>query len=509
MAAALVTALTLLALLLHGYHPYAEDGGVYMPEIKRLVDPNLYPARAGFVAGHLRFSVFAPMVAMMVRLFHSRVETMLFFLYLASLWLTLLAAYQLAARCYVTREARYGAVTLLAVWITLPIAGTSLMLMDPYVTARSLSTPCALFALLGALGYLQSSHTAERPRRRGLVLCAASLAAALAFHLLMGVYALGSVLLLFAWMTPNRMLRVWGTIGLAAASVAAAAGFVWMAPAESRTYKQIVLTRDYWFLAQWRWYEWVGVIAPLAILSYFAFRRLPEGGMARQSLARMAFTAGSIALVVASVFARPSMQTHLVARLQPLRIFQLVYIVMILVLGATLGERFLRRKLWRWIGAFALLGAAMMGAEWVTFASSNHIELPRRGSGRGANAERNAWEQAFFWISRNTPVDAVFALDAHYITQPGEDAQGFRAIAERSVLPDYSKDGGVVTNKPELAAAWLRGVQAQTGLNTEPDAFRLAALKPLGVSWVVLDSRAATDFVCGYANAVVKVCRLP
>ena len=42
------------------------------------------------------------------------------------------------------------------------------------------------------------------------------------------------------------------------------------------------------------------------------------------------------------------------------------------------------------------------------------------------------------------------ALDAQYITKPGEDAQGFRAIAERSALPDYSKDGGVVTNKPEL-----------------------------------------------------------
>ena len=80
---------------------------------------------------------------------------------------------------------------------------------------------------------------------------------------------------------------------------------------------------------------------------------------------------------------------------------------------------------------------------------------------------RNQFEQAFVWISRNTPKDAVFALDAQYITEPGEDAQGFRAIAERSVLPDFSKDGGVVTNKPELAAAWLQGQVAQAGLNAE------------------------------------------
>jgi hypothetical protein len=67
LAAALVTALTLLALLIHGYHPYAEDGGIYLPEIKRLLDPRLYPYGAEFVVGHLRYSVFAPLVAGLVR----------------------------------------------------------------------------------------------------------------------------------------------------------------------------------------------------------------------------------------------------------------------------------------------------------------------------------------------------------------------------------------------------------------------------------------------------------
>ena len=69
------------------------------------------------------------------------------------------------------------------------------------------------------------------------------------------------------------------------------------------------------------------------------------------------------------------------------------------------------------------------------------------------------------WIGRNTPKDAVFAIDAKYITKAGEDAQGFRAIAERSVLPDYSKDGGVVTNKPELSRSrGCQGQVAQAGL---------------------------------------------
>jgi hypothetical protein len=38
---------------------------------------------------------------------------------------------------------------------------------------------------------------------------------------------------------------------------------------------------------------------------------------------------------------------------------------------------------------------------------------------------------------------------------------------------------------------------------------RVAALLPLGVSWVVLDAQSTTSFVCPYANGAVKVCRLP
>jgi hypothetical protein len=122
---------------------------------------------------------------------------------------------------------------------------------------------------------------------------------------------------------------------------------------------------------------------------------------------------------------------------------------------------------------------------------------------------RNQFEQAFAWIRRNTPRDALFALDAQYISERGEDAQGFRAIAERSVLPDFSKDGGVVANEPELAPAWVQGEMAQAELNTEPDDRRIAKLRPLGVTWLMLERGAVTGFACEYANEAVKVCRLP
>jgi len=515
LAAVLVTALTFLALLVHGYHPYSEDGGVYLPEIKRLLDPGLYPHGAEFVVGHLRYSLFPQAMVWLVRQSHFSLEMVLLLVHLASFWTTLFAAWLLAARCYSSWEARGGAVALLAVWMTMPIAGTSLMLMDPYVTARSLSTPCALLALVGALEFLLpqfESDDGETPHRwRGMALCCGALSGAAVMHPLMAGYALGSVLLLGALLSSIRLVQRWGAVMLGLTGVAMAAGLQLSTPPESETYQRVVLTRDYWFLSQWHWYEWIGLVAPLLILSVVAFGRRRDDEEARVGLARMAVAAGLTATMVALLFARTGMATHLVARMQPLRIFQLVYVVMTLVLGAALGERLLRRQPVRWIVAFSLLSGVMIVVERMTFPASRHLELPNMLGWRDQvhQDKGNQFEEAFAWIGRNTPRDAIFALDSQYITKPGEDAQNFRAIAERSVLPDYSKDGGVVTIKPELAAAWRLGQVAQTALNTESDARRIAALTPLGVTWVVLERKAVTGFVCGYANDAVKVCRLP
>ena len=513
-----MTALTLLAVVVHGYHPYAEDGGVYLPEIKRLLRPELYPKGAEFVVGHLRFSIFAPVMAGLVRWSHLQVETVLLLVHLASFWMTLFAAWVLAARCYRSREAQWGAVALLAVWITLPVAGTSLMLMDPYVTARSFSTPLALLALVGALEFLLprdriglAAAGAEwsAMRGRGLALCLGALAGAVAMHPLMGVYALGCVMVLGCGMSPSRQVRMWGTLGLCCAAVAAAGAAQISAVPESRAYVGVVLSRYYWFLGEWHWFELMGLVAPLAILALVAAERgfgRAEDDTARVGLTRMAVVSGVTAVTVAALFAREGLATHFVARLQPLRIFQLIYVVMILVVGAALGERVLQRSALRWVAVLSLLAGIMMVAERQTYPGSSRVELPEA---MRWSAPENPWEQAFVWIRRNTPRDALFALDARYITRQGEDAQGFRAIAERSVLPDYSKDGGVVSNEPALTGEWMQGLAAQSRLSTENDAARMQALRPLGVGWVVLDRGAKTGFRCDYANGVVKVCRVP
>jgi hypothetical protein len=503
-ASVLVSVLTVFALCIHGYHPYAEDGGLYMAGVKRLLNPALYPFWSEFVTEHLRFSIFAPLVAGLVRVVHLPLMTVWLALYVATFWLTLFAAWLLATRCYLCREARCGAVALLTVWLTIPIAGTSLMLMDPYFSARSISTPCALFALFAMLDLClpRTSAGLRRGQGRTIALLCGSMAVAALVHPLMSAYAFGCALLLSCTLSTNRRLRVGGTALLAVLALAIATLLYFRSTPESAAYLRVALTRTYWFVARWQWYEQFGLVAPLTILTAIALQSASPSHRAARALARTALVAGSVAILVAVLFARANAPTYAVARLQPLRIFQIVYILMILAVGATLGERILQRKKAAWAITFALLAIIMVLADRQTFPRSAHLELPWRQT-------RNGWQQAFEWISRNTPVDALFALDAHYVTQPGEDAQTFRAIAERSALADYSKDGGEASISPNLTAAWSAGQAAQTGLNTALDSQRVAKLRPLGVGWIVLPSGAVTAFGCDYLSDTVKVCRLP
>ena len=524
--ALLACGLTLFALAADGYHPYAEDGGLYAAGVKWLLDPALYPHGREFVLEPMRLSLFAPVVAGIVRLSGLGLPVVLLVLHLASAWATLFAAWMLAGRCWSGRSARTGAVVLLACWLTLPVAGTALLLMDPYLTARSFSTPCMVLALVGMLDFTErSGASAEAARRwRGLFICAGSMVVAAAMHPLMAACALGTTLMLGCVRSSRRSVRLWGTAAVTAAALALAGCLQTMVKPESAEYARVAATRTYWFLANWHWYELAGLAAPLAILGIFAWGygsqahiskarcgapapELARTLSCRRALARMVVAAGATAVLIAVLFAREGAATRLVARMQPLRAFQIVYLVMVLGLGAKLGERVLRRSAWRWGAAMLLLGGAMLGAERGAFPNSNHLELPRV-------AARNLWVQAFVWARGNTPQDALFALDADYINAAGEDAQCFRAIAERSALPDYSKDGGEASIAPELAGAWATGQAAQQGLSqssrnaAEADAARIAALRPLGVSWVVMAADAATNFDCPYRNAAVRVCRL-
>ncbi|HEX4156049.1 MAG TPA: hypothetical protein VHY48_10585 [Acidobacteriaceae bacterium] len=507
----LLSALTLATFLVHGYHPLAEDGGLYVAGVEFTLNRSLFPHFTRFVTEHLRFSIFAPLLAAIIRVTHLSLGIVLLLAYLGSIALTLLAACAILRRVVSSERAQLTGVALFAALWTLPVAATSLMLMDPYVTARSFSTPLSLFAIAFALdpwpfaeGAPHSSHA-----WRSFIACLATLALAILFHPLMAGYALGLILVIRLLRWPHRLITIPALLLL---TLILAAVLQAIAPAEDPNVVVASFSRYYWFLSQWHWYELLGLAGPLLIFAIFLRYKshLREAGAA---LCRASLILGPLSVTVALLFAHESYRTHLVARLQPLRCFLPLYAIMVLLLGAALWQlaahltaRFPSRYLKSLATALPALlifatALAMFAVQRSEFPSSHHLELPWR-------APANPWSQAFAWSRTHTSPNALFALDAHYITLPGEDSQTFRATSERSVLPDFSKDGGEAAITPALADTWAAGVAAQLNLNEEPDAQRFAALTPYRVDWIVLLSNSTTSLRCPYDNGTVKVCRL-
>jgi len=308
--------------------------------------------------------------------------------------------------------------------------------------------------------------------------------------------------------------KMWPALGLLFAMgwLLSAVIFIATHPAIANlAYNRAALSRSYFFLSSWRWYEYPGLVIPILLLGFAGFRsRLPWPARA---LAISAALAGSWALVTSLCFVHRS-GSLLLARLQLLRTFHPVYIAGLLLAGGMLG-RWTRQHRRAMAVLCLLVAAALFAGQRLTYPESNHLEWP-------GIEPRNQWQEAFLWIRDNTPANAVFALDNDYIESPGEDAVGFRATTERSAVADWFKDGGIASNFPQAAALWWQGSTATERLNQANDSQRLARLLPLGVTWIVLPVETAppvparrgagrgaeTTFPCPFHNARVRVCRL-
>ncbi len=481
-----ILVLTALATVICGYHPYVEDGGIYVAGIKFALNPRLYSHDSTFVTSYMHLSVFSHVIADVIRVTHLPIDFVLFGIQLGTTWLLLYGCWQLARRCFRGTAAQWGAVALVAVSLTLPVAGSALFLMDPYVTSRSFSTPLTLLAISAALD--------ARPIAAVVYLLLVGL-----FHPLMLIYAAG--FLLFLWLVQRE--RWLSVCALSAATIVSGGILQWSqrSVTESSAYVAAALTRSYFYLSCWQWYEWIGLAAPLLLLFLIArwqkFRfREPIVGLSLACVVE-----GLTSVAVSLLFAHPYSHSHLVARIQTIRSFQIVYFILFLMLGGVLGQYWLKRVRWRWAATLAGISAVLFGVQLLTYPASRHFEVPW-------STPKNGWVQAFRWIRNDTPSNAIFAMDANYIPLPGEDGHVFRAMAERSSLAGYDKEGGAAAVFPQLADTWMVEQTAEKNLDGISDQQRIDRLAPFGVTWLILPRSSHTSLVCPYKNAAVMVCRL-
>ncbi len=477
-----------MGLLAHGYHLGLEDEAVYLPAIKHHLDPALYPHDSIFFMNQMRFTIYPGAMALLVRLSRLGLERVVFLAHILSIFLVLLGCLRLSKRMFASPEARWASVTLVAALLSLPVAGTALLLASQYLHPRTFTTAFVLFAIVEVLdGKLLKAAiwTLAGTMMNPLLACP-------------GVFFAGLLAWRRQWPSQSTKKQLKPLFAATAVSVNDLCSEV---------------TQRYFFLSRWTWYESIGFIAPLAILFSVSQTRpsntLPGFNLvvSQASILGLCFAALSLALCAPPL-------DRLIS-LQPMRAFHLVYLILFIVIGGLAGEYFLKMKPLRWVLFFLPIFAVMFTVQSHQLSASDHIEWP-------GLKPRNQWVQAFDWVRGNTPKDAFFALDPWCMLKDGEDLHGFRALAERSMLCDMVKDPAVVSvmfaagqittdefmEVPEIAQGWHNQVSALRGWKDFGlDDFR-SLKQRFGVGWVILKKPGGDGLACVYENDAVKVCRI-
>jgi len=465
-------------LLVAGYHPGAEDDGVYLSAIKRDLNPALYPHDSDFFTVQLQATIFDKVMAASVRLTHAPLGWVILAWHYLTIYLVLLGCWRLSRRMFQEAYSHWASTTLVATLLTLPVAGSALYIVDQNLHPRAMATAAILAAIVATLDrkYVQSVL---------LLLLAALL------HPIMASFGISFCIFL--------LLRVPLTETKPAILLLAPLG--WIFEPTSPAWRVAANTRDYYFLGRWEWYDWLGVFAPFAILWWF--RRIGQDDratvMVHVTSRLMAF--GVFQLIVAVALMLPQ-SLERIRPLQPMRYLHLFYLIFIILSGGLLGQRLLRNHWLRWVVVFVPLAAGMFFAQRATYPSSAHLEWP-------GSAPKNPWLQAFAWIRENTPPDAYFAGGPDYMRRPGNDYHSFRALAERSVLADAVKDSAVATQVPRLSTRWLEEVEAQKGWEHFGPADYELLKAHFGIDWVVIERPARQGMDCPYENTALLVCRVP
>jgi hypothetical protein len=474
-----------LGFVVLGYHPGAEDDGVYLAAIKHNVDPTLFPRDADFFQLQLQATVFDESVGTAVRWSHLPIPVVALLWQFGAILLALYSCWRIARLLFKERHVQWAGVALAATMLSMPVAGTALYLFDQHLHPRNIAT---------ALILLSASYILERR----WMLAVPLLTLAFVMHPIMASVGISFCIFLTLAMSDgvHLWLKRWQ-----GASLAAFMPLGWIFEPPNPVWKKALDTRTYYYLYKWHWYEWLGALAPLCI--FFALWKWAKK-QGDQKLTR--FTLGVLAygifqqLCSMIMLGIPSLVR--LTPLQPMRYLQLVYFFMMLLLGCLLGKYLLKTHPARWVLFLVATSAAMYCTQWAEFPSFPHVELPGRPSA-------NPWLQSFAWVRQNTPRNAYFALDPHYMEEPGNDYHSFRALAERSQLADAVKDTAVVTQVPRLGYSWNTQVMAQQGWQN----FKLADFERLhrrfGVNWVLVADPPPVGLLCSYHNGTLAVCQIP
>ena len=175
------------------------------------------------------------------------------------------------------------------------------------------------------------------------------------------------------WKLPRESLAVLMVLPLAI-----------FAPISNPAWREALGARTFLLPLRWHWYEWLGVVVPLVMLSWFAqvarrsaaksaagspIRPVVEHICRRVVVAGLLGVAGSI--LISTV---PALERFIPT--EPMRTLHFVYLMWIFMGGGLLGEYALRDRPGRWLLLLLPLCTAFYLANRLVCPTSPHIEWP-------------------------------------------------------------------------------------------------------------------------------------
>ena len=252
--AGLLALLTVLAFVLQGYHPGAEDDAVYLSAVKKDLTPSLYPYNAEFFTLQMQASVFDKAVAVFVRITHLPLAYCVLLLQLTCIYLLLIGCWQVAGYCYQSFRARFAGVLTVGCLLTLSVAGTALYISDEHLHPRLIATDAIVFAV--------SATQRGRWLQASLLLLVALL-----FHPIMAMFGI-SFCLLYGLVSSRALPAISKQQVSSEGRTLQAAGIpgAWLFAPSTPAWRQALQQHSYYNLTRWAWYEWLGAIAPPLLL---------------------------------------------------------------------------------------------------------------------------------------------------------------------------------------------------------------------------------------------------
>lgn len=427
---------SLLSLWFHGYQFSTGDQSIYIPQVLKLVDAQLYQ-RDYFVnrLPESRFSLFFPLMALIIRLTHWDIQWLYFLVYLLVHLLITWALYSLSFTLTASRFTSLIATLLLS----LPkfVGGTTITTLDVAWLPRFAVLPLFLFGLQQlALGKTK-------------LMLSTSFIVSL-FHpfsgLLLLLTSLGYQTILIL-LLPLALLSITGN---------------WTMP--QSWYSLLADRIPYNFISLWQFGSWTSLILTLTLSAAFLLVSRRDSSVKLLTSLLKASILSALAITLVHVMLGEIIHFTPVLQLQLLRIWLIpIYLTFI-------ASAWLIVYLWNLVFAYKLISLVIFISLITNFGTikPNLIEFPHRNY--------REWDKLQNWVKNNTPPDSLFLTPPQRI--------GFRIHSQRAIVAEI-KDGSSGLYSYPLAQEWQNRISDTHPLGPKSTAEILSLTKKYAADYLV------------------------